>query len=179
MKVSYSCLQNILKIYKGHNSKVTSTPCNQLTFCNCIIKEEFPMDGKCQTMNAIFDRRVTSPELRKIYFGLTEGKWKKRYYNHKLIQYHKWHSYKTTFLSYVWHLKKILDEAPDLKWSVVRCVTPYSNISKKYLLCLHEKLVIINYPKENELLNKRSKLFCKYRLDNKYLLKNVGVNDKE
>ena len=32
------------------------------------------MDGKCQTMNAVFDGRVTSPELRKIYFGLTEGK---------------------------------------------------------------------------------------------------------
>ena len=25
-------------------------------------------------MNAVYDRSATSPELRKIYFGLTEGK---------------------------------------------------------------------------------------------------------
>ena len=36
------------KIYKGHNSKITSTPCNQLTLCNCRVKEECPMDGNAK-----------------------------------------------------------------------------------------------------------------------------------
>ena len=40
VKVSYSCMQNMSKIYKGHNSKITSTPCNQLTLCNCRVKGE-------------------------------------------------------------------------------------------------------------------------------------------
>ena len=31
------------------------------------------MDGKCQTMDAVYDCRVTSPEPRKIYIGLVEG----------------------------------------------------------------------------------------------------------
>ena len=35
VKVNYNCMQNMSKIYKGHNSKITSTRCNQLTLCNC------------------------------------------------------------------------------------------------------------------------------------------------
>ena len=64
---------------------------------------------------------------------------------------------------------------------MVRRPTPYSNISKKYLLSLYEKLVIITYellPRQHELLNKRSELFCPGRYENKYLLKIFRVNDK-
>ena len=35
VKVSYSCMQNMSKIYKVHNNKITSTPCNQLALCKC------------------------------------------------------------------------------------------------------------------------------------------------
>ena len=49
---------------------------------------------------------------------------------------------------------------------------------KKYNLCLHEKLVIITYPRQYELLNKRSELFCKCGHENKYLLKSFRDNDK-
>ena len=62
------------KIYKGHNSKITSTLCNQLTLCNCPVKEARSMDGKCQTMGTVYDCHVTLPEPQKIYFGLAEGK---------------------------------------------------------------------------------------------------------
>ena len=73
------------------------------------------MDGKCQTMDAVYNCRVTSPEPRKIYFGLAEGKWKKMNYNHKQPFNHKRYSHETEPSSYVWHLKKILDVAPNLK----------------------------------------------------------------
>ena len=66
MKANYSCMNNMSKIYKGHNSKITSTPRNQLTLCNCRVKEEFPMDGKCQTMDTVYDCRLTSLESRII-----------------------------------------------------------------------------------------------------------------
>ena len=39
---------------------------------NCRVKEECPMDGKCQTMDAVYGRRVTSPVLQKICFGLVQ-----------------------------------------------------------------------------------------------------------
>ena len=74
VKVSYSCMQNISKIYKGHNSKITSAPCNQLAICNCRKKGECPLDGKYRTMDAVYDCRVTSSEPQKIYFELEERK---------------------------------------------------------------------------------------------------------
>ena len=135
------------------------------------------MDNKCKTTNAVYDCSITSPELREIYFGLADGEWTKRYFNHKKSFSHKRYSHKVTLSSYVWYLKETLDVTPNLKWSVVRCATP-SNISKKYLLCLYEKLVIITNPRQHELSNKRSELFCKCRHENKYLLKNFRVNDK-
>ena len=35
------------------------------------------MDGKCQTMDAVYDCRVTSPEPEKTCFGLAEGNGRK------------------------------------------------------------------------------------------------------
>ena len=53
----------------------------------------------------------------------------------------------------------------------------YSNITKKCLLCLHEKLETVNYPHPEELLNKRSELVSKCRHVNKYLLNNYKANN--
>ena len=58
-------MQNMSKIYKEHNSNITSTQCNQLTLCNRQVREGSPMDSKCQTMDAVNDCRVTSSESRK------------------------------------------------------------------------------------------------------------------
>ena len=120
MKVSYSCMQNMSKIYKGHNSKITSKACNQLTLCKCRVKEECSMDGKSQTMYPVYDCRVTSPEPPKTFFGLAEGKRRKRYYNFKKSFNHKRYSHEATLSSYVWHLQETLAITPNLKWSVVR-----------------------------------------------------------
>ena len=108
VEVRYSCIQNIPKICKGHNSKIISALYNQLTLRNCRVKEECPVDSKFQTMDEVYDCPVTSPEPRKIYFGMAEGKWKKRYYNHKKPFNHKQHSHETILSSYVWRLKKNL-----------------------------------------------------------------------
>ena len=45
-------------------------------------------------------------------------------------------------------------------------------ISKKCLLCLYEKLEIINYPRPEELLKKRSEQISKCRHANNFLLRN-------
>ena len=47
------------------------------------------------------------------------------------------------------------------------------NITKRCLLCLHEKLAIITFKDQDNLLNKRSKL----RHENKFLLSNYKSND--
>ena len=65
---------------------------------------------------------------------------------------------------------------PTLKWSIVKLVPPYSNISK-ICLCLHQKLKIVNFEDQDHLLNKRSELISKCRHANKYLLRNYKAND--
>ena len=66
---------------------------------------------------------------------------------------------------------------PTLKWSIVKSVPSYSNISKKCLLFLHKKLEIANFKDQDHLLNKRSELISKCRHANKYLLCNYKAND--
>ena len=61
---------------------------------------------------------------------------------------------------------------PSLKWSIIKSVPAYSNISKKFQLCLQEKFEILNYRNPNELVNKRSELISNYRHVNKFLLSN-------
>ena len=93
---------------------------------------------------------VTRPLTKKLHLRFAEGEWKSHFYNHKLSFKHKRYSNKTTLPSYMWHLKR------NFKWSVLRCVPPYSNILKKCLLCLYGNLEIVTYEKQKELSNKRS-----------------------
>ena len=46
------------------------------------------------------------------------------------------------------------------------------------LLCLKEKYVIINYPSEEILLNRGSKLISNSRHENKNMLANIGNSGK-
>ena len=124
------------------------------------------MDDKCQIIDTVYDCRVTSPEPRKLFFRLAEGKWKPSIITIKSHSITNDIQIRRLF-QVVWYLKETLDVTPNLKWSVVRCATPYTNISKKFLLHLSEKLVIISYRRQQELLNKRSDLFWKCRHENK------------
>ena len=90
-----------------------------------------PME-KCNFSIKKFKKR-----LKKVYLRLAEGKWKSHLYNHKSQDQ-----------------KSISSKTPNLKWSILRCVPPYSNISKKSLLCLHEKLEIVTYQNQKELLKR-------------------------
>ena len=179
VKVSYSCMNNMSKIIKGHNKKVTSKPRDQRPKCNCKKKKQ-NVQGKgrnCQVNNVVYKCDVTRPLPKKVYLGLAEGEWKIRFYNHKLSFKHMRYSNKTTLLSYTWHLKSVSSETHNSKWSALRCVPPHSNISKKYLLCLYEKLEIVTYQNQKELLNKRSELLSKCPHAKKFLLKNYTGND--
>ena len=170
-------MNNMLNIIKGHNKKIISKPYDQRPKCSCRKKAEYPMEGNCQVNNVVYKCDVTRPLPKKVYLGHAEGEWKSRFYNHKLLFKHKRYSNKTTLSSYMRHLKSVSSETPNLKWSVLRCASPYPNISKKCLLCLCEKPEIATYQNLKELLNKRSELFCKSRHANKFLLKIYTGND--
>ena len=124
-------MSNMSNIIKGHNKKVIPKPHDQRPKCNCRKKAECPMEGNCQINNVIYKCDVTRPLSKKVYLGLAEGEWKSCFYDHKLLFKQKRYSNKTMLSSYMWHLKSVSSETPNLKWSILRCVPPYSNISIK------------------------------------------------
>ena len=173
VKVSYSCTNNIGQIIKSQNNKLTAQPVEPDLPCNCPSIPECPLDGKCRATNVIYKCTASAPEHpNKIYLGLSQPPWKFRYSNHKSSFNLRRNRNKTTLSKYVWFMREIHKVEVNLTWSIVKRVPAYSNITKKCPLCLHEKLQIITYPNQAELLNKRSELISTCRHENRFLLKN-------
>ena len=128
------------------------------------------MGIKCQTM----EWRVTSPEPRKVYFGLAEEKWRKRYYNHKkVIQPQTIFTRDNRFKLCVASEGKFrCNSSPEIVSSEVSH-TLLKHL-KKCLLCLYEKLVIISTIQDNTNFLINDWLFSKSHHENKYLLKNFN-----
>ena len=95
----------------------------------------------------------------------------------KLSFKHKRYSNMETRPSYMWHFESVSNETTKFKWSILICIPTYSNISKKSLLCLCEKLEIVTYQNQKEPLNNKSEVLSKCRNANKFFLKNYSCND--
>ena len=176
VKVSYSCTPNIGRIIKGHNKKLTTTR-EEDEPCNC--RAECPAQGNCRKTSLVYQCDVTAENIpKRTYIGLTEREFKVRISEHKTSFGNKKYSNSTTLSSYVWELKE-KNLNPTLKWSIVKQINSYNNVSKSCKLCLYEKYVILNYPSQEELLNKRSELVSKCRHENKFLLANYKSKKKE
>ena len=158
IKVSYSCMNNVSQIIKQHNRNVSNKKEKQTNPCNCRNKNECPLNGNCKVQNVIYKCTVSATQTfkQRVYLGIAEGNWKQRLYNHRQSFKDKRHKNDTTLSSYLWDLKENHNQIPKLTWSIVRFAPGYSNISKRCLLCLHEKLLITNYHNPAELLDKRS-----------------------
>ena len=77
-----------------------------------------------------------------MYLGPAEGDFKKRFIIRKSFS-NEASANDTTLSKYIWELKETSNLSPTLVWSTAKKVAPYSNISKKCLVCLHEKLEMI------------------------------------
>ena len=176
VKVSYSCTANIEKIIKRHNKQKTNSQTITQKECNCRNENACPLDGNCQMESVIYKCiAATTIENDKTYIGLTEGTWKQRSYKHTSSFRNKKYENSTALSKYVWKHKP--ENEPTLNWSIIRSAPAYSNISKRCLLCLSEKLEIITHPNQEDLLNTRSELISKCRHQNKFLLKNYDTKD--
>ena len=185
LKVSYSCSQNMTQIINSHNRKVKQPkkeerqPKKEESLSrNCRQKNDCPMDGKCRTMNTVYNCIASVPtKPDKSYTGLSEDGWKKRYYNHRKSFRNQRYQSETMLSSYVWETKRTIDQIPSLKWSIITVLPAYSNITKRCQLCLYEKYVIITYPDPENLLNKRSEIMSKCPHQRKFLLSNYDTRD--
>ena len=135
VKVSYCCTKNLSSIIKAHNKNVTNEKITPKDQCYCKNKNDFTLDGNCQTSYIIY-KYVASTTVNpdKISLGTAEGNFKKRYYTHKKSFKNIKKANDTTFLKYVWEVKDKYKETPSWKWSIVKSVPGYSNITKKSLL---------------------------------------------
>ena len=164
------------QIINKHNKKViTKKENNTANECNCRDKDKCKLNGKCMTTNTIYKGVVsTTLNSNKEYIGITEGPWKYRHSVHKTSFKYKDYKARTTLTDYIWKIKENHAEMPIIKWSIIKTAPAYNNISKRCLLCLQEKLCIIEHEDQNNLLNKRSELVNKCLHTNKFLLKNYG-----
>ena len=130
--------------------------------CNCRVKNERPLNGKCQTPSAIYraDAINDSNDEGKFYFGLADTTFKERYRNHIRDFKHEKYKNKTELAKYIWQLKRNISFS--VKWAVITKVfgSPNPLLSK---LCLTEKLSIINFINDRNVLNKRSEFLSRCR----------------
>ena len=162
-----------LTIKKVTNEKIT--PRDQ---CTCKSSNDWPLDYNYQRRDIIYKCIASTTVIPdKIYLGTAEGNFRKRYYNHNKSFKNREKANNTTLSKNLWKVKDKYKETPFLKCSIIKSVPGYSNITKKCLLWLYEKLEIINYPNQKELLSKRSEWISKCRHVNKYLFSNCKSND--
>ena len=105
-------------------------------------KNDCPLDGNCFKSGIVYQTVITTPSETFSYIGLTEGKFKTRYGNHK-------HSFKNPY-------KKTSTELAKRIWDLIDHSTPYqiawkiadhghaaTEASKTCDLCTTEKLIIL------------------------------------
>ena len=104
---------------------ITSKPRHQRPKRYCRKKAEYPLEGNCQVNNVVYKCDVTRPLPKKCILDLQRE-------NGRAVS-----------ITIIYHLNTRdipirqrfqVTQTPNLKWSVLRCVPPYSNISKKSLL---------------------------------------------
>ena len=124
----------------SHNKKLLNNPTRNIKPCNCRKKDKCPLNVQYLAQDTVY-RCATSTSMNpeKTYLGMTEGDFEKRYNNHTTSFRHQLCSKETTLSKYIWEVKKEYNEMQTLKWSIVKCVLPYSHISKKNFIMYSRK----------------------------------------
>ena len=129
--------------------------------CDCQVAENCPLNGNCNQSAVIYQSDIT-PEIdnARTYFGFTEGPVKEKLSDHRTSFKYEQYKNKSKLFSFIWEMKS-KGQNFKIKWSVIRRSNPYKAGSKKYNLCLWEKLHIMTGYKD-KLLNERNELiyFC-------------------
>ena len=172
LKISYSCMPNIKNIIDGQNKKLCQNNADAvLNECNCRVKNQCPLQGKCLAKSIIYQAKVTANGSTETYVGLTEGHFKTRYYNHRTSFNNASKANNTELSKHIWSLKNNNIDY-NITWSILKQIDSYSNTNKKCNLCIGEKFFIIFRP-ELSSLNKRSEIVSTCRHSGKFVLANL------
>lgn len=174
LKLSYCCMPNVANIVqKDRNRKIQPPPKkdNATKTCNCRVKTECPLEGKCLDSGIIYQAEVKSESKTESYVGLTSTSFKTRFYNHKQSFTDSNKKTSTELSKYIWQLKE-KNSRYTITWKILARARPYNNISKRCDLCLTEKLFILCKP-NLATLNKRTEYLGKCRHMDKFTLSAV------
>ena len=161
-------MSNIKSAINSHNRKILYPPVNnQSRTCNCNYETDCPLQEKYLGENTLYQSDIGSENFQtKIYYGISEGKFKTRYSNHKKSFNHEKHKNDTQLSTELWKIKASKGELV-LVWKILGQYQPYNVKTKRCLLFLNEKLQIaIN--RVNNMLNKRTEIISKCRHRNKF-----------
>ena len=174
IKLSYSCMENVEQIIKKHNAKILKStkkvePETRKN-CNCQKASSCPMSGYCQNKCIVYRAEVKTSDSKKIYYGVCETTFKKRYSKHLKSFNHAKYKSETSLSKYIWKLKE-QNKQYQIAWSTHGRANPYQCGSRRCSLCIAERLAIIKED-PSKLINERANIvsLCPHRT--KYLLKN-------
>ena len=146
-------------IIKAHNNKIISKVSSEAKKCNCKIKKDCPLQGKCLSTQIVYKATVTTEDESKSYIGLAGGTFKERFNNHTKSFRHKKYGKETELAKCIWDLKRRQKEY-SVTWEIVRQSNTVKRLSGQCNLCLDEKLEIL---KLKNAINRRSELISKCR----------------
>ena len=128
--------------------------------CNSRVKNECVLNAECQTPSVIYRADVVndSNDVEKFHFGLTDITFKERYRNHNRDFKHQKYENSAELRKSVWQLKRD-NISFSVKWTINNYGSPNPLLCK---LCLTEKLWIINFINNENMLNKKSELVSQY-----------------
>ena len=172
VKVSCSCMPNVKSIINKHNKIVLDFPTNNSErTCNCINTEKCPLQEKCLTNSIMYKASLTSNQetcQHKIYYSITETKFKQRYANYIKSFRHEKHQSDTELSNELWSNKNN-NYTQNMIWEILLKHQTCNPNTKRCALCLNKKLKIAGYKGRN-LLNKPSEIINKSRHQNKFAL---------
>ena len=109
MKISYSCTRNIKTIINSRNAKILfPKKITEQRTCNCLNKDNCPLEQKCLTTNIVYKAKVTSTNRNyheKVYFGSCETTFEKRFSNHKKSFNLNEYKNETKLSNEIWRIK--------------------------------------------------------------------------
>ena len=105
---------------------------------------------------------------KRSYIGVTANEFKQRYRNHLKSFQHIKYANNTELSKHIWRLKEN-NRKFNISWSIVIQVAAYKTGSKRWNLCLEEKLLMTK-GKHYNLLNRRIELFSRCRHVTKHLI---------
>ena len=153
-KISYGCCPNVENIMTSHNKKITKPtgPATDTKKCNCINADKCPLDGNCCVSSVIYKATIENPKA--FYIGMTAGKFKNRYNQHKHSFKAEARKFNTTLSAFVW--SKGLTPEPEIKWTIVKKCGVYKPGDSTCGLCSEEKSEILKHMNDPACINKRN-----------------------